>query len=388
MDIRQYVDDVYEHVVELRRKIHRHPETGMENPVTSKLIQDELDRIGIPYRVTDSYGVIAEIKGSKSESDDVVMLRADMDALPQKEETGLEFASEIDGKMHACGHDLHVSMLLGSASILNKIKDSFSGTVRLLFQPGEEIGQGAAHLIKNGAMDGVKMGFGIHSDPLSKVGTFNAKAGPDWAAVDHFYITIKGSGAHGATPHKGKDALVCACALVMNLQSLVSREVDPMHPVVVTTGKLNAGTGYNIIAQEAKLEGTCRCFDEDVYNLLPEAFKRIVENTAKTYGVIAELEFERSSKPLINSEEAYEVLKKTAYKVLESEDNFEPAIQQMIGEDFSEYCQIAPCVFGHLGCDGGYPLHSSFVNFKEEAMATGIEMEVQFVLDAFEYLKS
>lgn len=386
MNIKEYVKDVYEDIVRIRREIHRHPEIGMDCPVTSALIQSELKKENIPFTVTDSYGVIAQIKGKKSDSDSAVMLRADMDALCIQENTDLEYKSEIEGKMHACGHDLHTAMLIGSAKVLNRISDSFSGTVRLIFQPGEEIGQGARHMIENGAMENVKMGLGIHTDPLRKVGTINAKTGPDWAAVDHFYISLKGVSAHGATPHKGKDALVAASSLVMNLQSLVSRECNPMQPLVVTVGKLNAGTAYNIIAEEALLEGTCRSFDTEVYEKLPEAFERVVNSIAKAYDIKAELKFDRASKPLINSEEAYNVLKETAYKTLESKDKFELAVPEMIGEDFSEYCELAPCVFAHLGCDAGYPLHSSYINFREEAMLTGMEIEVQFALDALEYL--
>ncbi len=382
--ILQLCDAAYEKAVEYRRAIHRHPEIGMECPETTDYICSVLDTIGIAYRRTGSSGAIADIKGTGGESNAVVMLRADMDALPQQERTGLPYASETEGRMHACGHDMHTAMLLAAAGVLHACRDRFAGTVRLLFQPGEEISKGAKMMIRENAMEGVCMGLGIHMDPLSPVGVLRAKTGPDWAAVDQFTITLRGTGAHGATPQKGVDATVAAAALVMNLQTMVSRETDPMHPLVVTVGKLHSGTAYNIISSEAVLEGTCRSFDEDVYDHIPEAMERIVQSTAQAYRCTAQLDLERHCRPLVNDEDAYNMLKKTAEITLDDADSFLPAVQEMIGEDFALFAGMAPCVFAHLGCDGEYPLHSPYVNFKEEAMRYGIRTEAVFALRALE----
>ena len=375
-------DNAYQNALQYRRHIHAHPETGMECPKTSDYICSILDLLEVPYRRTGASGVIAEIKGTKGEDGHIVMLRADMDALPVLEKTGLPYASQIEGRMHACGHDLHTAMLLGTAEVLMRIRDTFAGTVRLLFQPGEEISQGAKMMIAEGAMDGVGAGLGIHMDPLSPVGVLRAKTGPDWAAVDQFKIIIKGSGAHGATPQKGVDATVAAAAVTMALQTIVSRETDPMHPLVVTVGSLHSGTGYNIISSEAVLEGTCRSFDEDVWEHIPEALERIVRSTAESFRCTAEIQLQRHCRPLVNHPYAYGILKESALEVLDQEENFMPAIQEMIGEDFALFAEMAPCVFAHLGCEGGYPLHSNYVSFKEEAMRTGIETEVRFALHA------
>lgn len=377
MSIEEKVKEIYEEIIEVRRDIHANPETGMDTIETANKVCRKLDEHGIPYRRTNSNGIIADIEGKKGNRK--IMLRADMDALNQNEETGLPFSSKIEGKMHACGHDLHTSMLLGAAIILNAIKDEFEGSVRIIFQPGEEIARGALHMIESGAMEGVDMGFGIHMDPLAPVNSIGVRRGPDWAAVDHFYVTVKGVGAHGATPQDGKDAIVCAASIVSNLQMLVSRECDPMKSLVITVGKFNAGSSFNIIANEAKLEGTCRSFDTDVYENLPIAFERVVNNICAAYGCEAEVVFDRVGKPLINDDEAYDVLMKSIDKV---GLNLFEAKQMMIGEDFSEYSEEAKCVFAHLGSDGGYPLHSPHVNFQEEAMLKGMELEVQFVLDA------
>ena len=384
--VREACHAVLDDVIVLRRKIHAHPEIGMETYDTAAFAAAELERLGIPYRITEKIGVIGEIKGTAGESDKIVALRADMDALAAAEKTGLPFASEIPGRMHACGHDIHTSTLLGSARVLNEMKDRFAGTVRLIFQPGEEIGKGAVFMVKHGVMDGVGMVLGLHVDPLSPVHTLNVRRGSDWAAVDHFWIRVKGISAHGATPQDGADAVIAAASIAMNLQTMVSRECDPMKPLVVTVGKLNAGSAFNIIAQEAVLEGTCRSFDRDVYEMIPAAMERVAVNIAKALKCTAEVEIDRPVKPLINSDEAYDVLKGAADKVLHDASDWREAKMAMIGEDFSEYGEYAPIVFGHLGCDGGYPLHSSYVNFKEEAIETGMAVEVQFALDALAYL--
>ena len=381
MDLQKEIEDIYPHVVALRRHLHQYPETGMETFQTAGYAAAELERLGIPYRMVDDVGIIAEIKG-KSEGK-TVMLRADLDALHVEEKTGLPFASRNEGKMHACGHDMHTAMLLGTAAILKKHQDTFAGTVRLLFQPGEEISRGAVALIKAGALDNVSYGFGLHMDPLAPAHRISSCIGPDWAAVDHFRIVVKGKGAHGATPQKGHDALVAACAIVNALQTMVSRESDPMQPLVVTVGKFHAGTSYNIIAEEAELEGTCRSFDEALHERIPGMLERIAKGVAEAYGCEAELFFTNHSRPLVNDARAYEILHHAALKVV-PEENWHVRQPEMIGEDFSEYASRIPCVFAHLGGDAGYALHSCHIQFREETMKTGMALEVQFALDALD----
>ncbi len=379
--IREYCEEIYPEIVEIRRDIHAHPETGMNVPRTNQKVCDELERMGVSYYRTGEVGVVAEIKGTLKDSQAIVMLRGDMDALDQMEGTDLPFKSVNEGKMHACGHDLHTAMLLGAVKVLNKIKDQFAGTVRFLFQPGEEVGLGARHMMQYNVMDGVDMGLGIHVDPLSPVGMLRAKSGPDWAAVDRFEIKVTGASAHGAMPHTGADAAVATCAIAMNLQTMVSRECDPMKPLVVTIGKVQSGSAFNIIAQDGYLEGTCRCFDDDVWAMIPEAMERVAKNTAEALKCKADVTVHRIIKPLINDESAYNMLKKSALKVLDRPEDLQPAHVETIGEDFAEFGKVAPCVFAHLGTDGGYPLHSRYVNFKEEAMLYGVATEVQFALD-------
>ena len=379
MEIKKLCDEVYEEIVQIRRKIHSYPEVGIYCPKTIDLICSYLDQLNIDYRRLEDRGVIADIKGKPA--DKIVMLRADMDALDILEETGLDFSSEIEGKMHACGHDLHIAMLLGSAKILSEHKDEFKGTVRLLFQTGEEISSGAKYLIDNGALEGVSMGLGIHMDPLSKTGKVSSRIGPDWAGVDEFTIVVNGDSGHGAMPHKTNDATVAAASIIMNLQTMVSRKCNPLLPLVVSIGEVHSGSAYNIISGKAVLRGTCRSFDKEVYDMIPEVLEQICKNIATALGCQAEIDFKRTGKPLINDEKAFNILKQSAEKVLNDPNDFFVCDMAMIGEDFSEYANRIPCVFAHLGADGGYPLHNCHINFAEEAMKTGMALEVQFALD-------
>ena len=367
----------FEQVVEIRRHLHSIPQTGMELSKTCDYVCEQLDKSGIPYQRFADSGMIAEIKGTLKESDAVVMLRADMDALPIEEKTGLPYASQ-NGNMHACGHDLHTAMLIGTACKLFDIKDTFAGTVRLLFQAGEETGQGAKFLFEKGAMQGVKMGMGIHMDPLRPVGQISAIVGPDWASCDRFRISVKGKGGHGAMPHECKDATLAAAAILMNIQSIVSRNCDPKKPLVITVGSFHSGNAYNIISGEAFLEGTCRCFDEDIYEKLPEMIETTAVNTAKAYGCTAELKYDRLISPLINDQDAWALLKKTCE---EHDIPFESRQSEMIAEDFAIYANEVPCIFAHLGAGGTLPLHNPEIIFEEESMINGMLAEIHFALN-------
>ena len=373
--------NIREEIISIRREIHQHPEIGMDTHKTALLVSTVLQKYGIEHSILEDIAVIAEIHGEKEQSDRVVMLRADMDALPIQEETGLEYSSRKEGKMHACGHDIHTSTLLASAIVLHQMKKEFSGTIRFLFQPAEETGEGAAFLISHGALDHVNMGFGIHVDPLNPVGTLSYREGASMASVGYFEIRIKGKSSHGAAPHKGKDALVAASSLVMHLQTLVSRHFDPAKPLLVTVGQFHSGTAYNIVAGEAYLEGTVRCFDEEIRLAVPAAMETIIKGVCESYECDYELNYIQSEKVTYNHKEAVKVLESAAEKVFEKE-NIRTDELRMTGEDFSEYGYIVPCVFVHVGADGGYPLHSSKVCFNEDAIAYGVQIEVQFALDA------
>lgn len=365
-----------EYMVSLRRHFHQHPEKSMEERETTAFIMARLNEIGIPHRKLSPSGVVAEIAGGRPGK--TVALRADMDALTIQEETGLPFASEAEGLMHACGHDLHMAGLLGAAKLLWQERQSLGGNVRLIFQPGEEVGKGAKAVIEQGGMEGVDMVFGMHNMPSLPAGTVAGSVGPVFSAADYFKITIQGKAGHGATPEDAVDATVAASALVMNLQPLVSREISSLESLVITVGQLHSGTRFNIISGEAVLEGTVRSFDPTIHDMVPVAMKRVVEGIARAYRVEAKLEYDKVAKACVNEEGFTDLCLKSAGKVAQ----VAPEGRQMIAEDFSEYMQLCPGAFFLYGSGCEYPLHSDHFAGDEQALITACAMYAQVAVDA------
>ena len=365
-----------EYMVSLRRHFHQHPEKSMEERETTAFIMAQLNEIGIPHRKLSPSGVVAEIAGGRPGK--TVALRADMDALTIQEETGLPFASEAEGLMHACGHDLHMTGLLGAAKLLWQERQSLGGNVRLIFQPGEEVGKGAKAVIEQGGMEGVDMVFGMHNMPSLPAGTVAGSVGPVFSAADYFKITIQGKAGHGATPEDAIDATVAASALVMNLQPLVSREISSLESLVITVGQLHSGTRFNIISGEAVLEGTVRSFDPAIHHMVPVAMERVVEGIARAYRVEAKLEYDKVAKACVNEEGFTELCLKSAGKVAQ----VAPEGRQMIAEDFSEYMQLCPGAFFLYGSGCEYPLHSDHFAGDEQALITACAMYAQVAVDA------
>ena len=365
-----------EYMVSLRRHFHQHPEKSMEERETTAFIMAQLNEIGIPHRKLSPSGVVAEIAGGRPGK--TVALRADMDALTIQEETGLPFASEAEGLMHACGHDLHMAGLLGAAKLLWQERQSLGGNVRLIFQPGEEVGKGAKAVIEQGGMEGVDMVFGMHNMPSLPAGTVAGSVGPVFSAADYFKITIQGKAGHGATPEDAIDATVAASTLVMNLQPLVSREISSLESLVITVGQLHSGTRFNIISGEAVLEGTVRSFDPTIHHMVPGAMERVVEGIARAYRVEATLEYDKVAKACVNEEGFTDLCLRSAGKVAQ----VAPEGRQMIAEDFSEYMQLCPGAFFLYGSGCEYPLHSDHFAGDEQALITACAMYAQVAADA------
>ena len=365
-----------EYMVSLRRHFHQHPEKSMEERETTAFIMAQLNEIGIPHRKLSPSGVVAEIAGGRPGK--TVALRADMDALTIQEETGLPFASETEGLMHACGHDLHMAGLLGAAKLLWQERQNLDGNVRLIFQPGEEVGKGAKAVIEQGGMEGVDMVFGMHNMPSLPAGTVAGSVGPVFSAADYFKITIQGKAGHGATPEDAVDATVAASALVMNLQPLVSREISSLESLVITVGQLHSGTRFNIISGEAVLEGTVRSFDPTIHDMVPVAMERVVEGIARAYRVETKLEYDKVAKACVNEEGFTDLCLKSAGKVAQ----VAPEGRQMIAEDFSEYMQLCPGAFFLYGSGCEYPLHSDHFAGDEQALITACAMYAQVAVDA------
>lgn len=378
--IKALAHSVYPQMVEVRRALHRHPEPSMQEFETTRRLAAEMDRLGVPYRLTEPTGLIAQIEGARPGAR--VALRADIDALSIGEKTGLPFASQEPGMMHACGHDAHAAMLVGAAEILMACRDSLAGSVRLLFQPAEETGQGARLLIEQRALEGVSMTFGLHLLAGFKPGWLSASTGASAPAASRFTIKIRGKTTHGARPEAGVDATLAASALVMNLQSIVSREMSPKQQVVVTVGQLHSGTRFNIVSGEAYLDGTVRCYDRDIHHDMPGIFARIVQNTAATYRCEAELSYEKMVEVLVNDEQGSRFVYEAAKKVVDDPSFATMGDTHMSGsDDFSEYTMAGRGAFATLGAGKSHPHHSEFFDIEEPVMTVGAAYFAQVAMD-------
>jgi len=309
-----------------------------------------------------------------------------MDALPVAEETGLPFASENPGKMHACGHDLHTAMLLGAAKLLAERKDEISGTVRLLFQPAEEDPalDGAVGMIRAGALDGVSALFGMHIWPELPAGTFGIRPGEMMAASDHFAVAITGKSAHGAQPHLGNDALLAGCQFVQAVQSVVSRNVDPFDAAVVTIGEIASGQKYNVLAEECRLEGTVRSYSPEVRELVNARIREVLAGICLAAGCTGEMINISSHPAVINDKALAERCLAVAPRIFGSENVVVPERPTSISEDFSWYGRKVPAAFGFLGAakagQEAWPLHSCRLSPDEDVMVRGAAMYAAFAL--------
>lgn len=379
MDFRAMSKEVAPEVIELRHDFHQHPEASMAEFRTTDRIAEELDKMGIPYRRFDPTGLIATIQGGQPGK--TVALRADIDALSITETADVPFKSQNEGFMHACGHDTHAAMLLGAAMILNKIKDQLKGTVKLLFQPAEEVASGAKLAIAQGALEGVDMIFGIHIAGQVPAGVVAICPGSSCSAADIFKIKIIGSAGHGAQPEATRDATVAAAALVMNLQTIVSRELPPTQPVVVTVGKLVSGSRFNIVSGEAYMEGTCRSFDPELHHKLPGIMERIAKETAATFRCEAEVEYHMMTEPLVNDPEALELVKQATAKIVDKPEMLVISKPQMGAEDFAEYSVHTQAAFAMVGGGSKEPNHSDHIVFDEDSFRTGVALHCQVAYD-------
>ena len=389
MTIAKKVEAVTGVVTELRRRIHQNPELGMQEQATTKLIMEVLAKIlNIEARDLNP-GVVATLKGKKPGK--TLALRADMDALPIGEESGLPFASQNPGVCHACGHDMHTAILLGCAMVLGPMADELGGTIKFFFQPAEELLQGALHLIKNGAMDSPKVDaiLGVHCSSLYPVGTALVKSGPFMAAADALDITVNGRPGHAAYPHRSIDAIVIAAQVISSLQTVVSRETDPLEAAVVTLSTINGGTARNIIAPQVTMSGTVRTLTANVRDQMPERIKRIVTHTAEALGGTAQVEYVRGTPPLVNDKDMVDLIARSAGEII-GQENLRYIEKPVMGaEDFAFYQKEIPGALFHVGTASAdeqtrLALHNSKVRFDEGALPIGIQVMCQ---SAVNYLK-
>lgn len=363
--------ELFTKIVEMRRDLHQHPELSWHEERTATRIEEFLDRLGIEYRRLGKTGIVAELPGEKSLP--LVAVRADTDALPILEETGLEFASQNPGVMHACGHDGHTSIALGAAALLKH--DPSRGPVRLIFQPAEETGGGAQAMIEAGALEGVKFIFGGHIDRHYLAGQIVVTEGAVNASSDRFTIKISGQGGHAARPHESIDAVVVGSLLVMSLQTIVSREVNPAHPSVVTVGRFDAGTAANVIAGQATLQGSIRAQDSEVRAHLHRSLRRIAASVGQLHGAVVEVEIDEGTPPLINTPALVDLAREAAEATVGADQVCKLLTANMGGEDFSYYLDHVPGCYvrfgGQVAGRESFPAHSSRFDFDEQALAVG-----------------
>jgi amidohydrolase len=372
--------ETVERAVAIRREIHRHPELGFEEHNTQSIVERELDALGIEHRRSAGTGVVGVIRGALPGR--VAGLRADMDALPITEDSGEECASQIKGKMHACGHDSHTAMLLGAARELQQSRATLHGSVVLLFQPAEEGPGGAQPMIDDGALDDPRVDAVtmLHVDPRLPTGTIGVTPGPVNAAADEFHLTIRGKGGHGAYPHKAVDVIPCAAATILALQNVVARETDPLASMVVTVGTIEGGYRNNVIADRAFMTGTVRTHDPAIRETAEGKLRRIVDGVADAYGARAHLDMIYGYPPVVNDAELAE-----SFAAYAREQGFavERPAPTMGGEDFAYFAQRVPGVMVRLGIyneDVGsvHSGHSPQFRLDEGAIPTGIRTLVAF----------
>lgn len=382
MNISQETQQQFEYIKRVRRHLHAHPEASLKEFETSAFIQGELKDMGIPYEVVGKTGVFGVIHGKQPGK--TILLRADMDALEVEDKKTVEYASTSVGMHHACGHDGHTAALLAAAHLLKEKEQEISGTVKLCFQHAEEIGAGAREFVQGGHLKDVDFCYAFHVTPLEDVGTVCAIPGPNCASSDIFKIHVQGEGAHCARPHHGKDAALATAAILVELQSLVARRVDPHSPAVISVGKISAGTRYNIMASEGVLEGALRTLDESLRQELLARIEHIAKHVAAVHDCIATFENYDAGGVLINNDAVTEYTQRIAAEIVGEEHVVKESVPSMGAEDFADFTQVVPGTYVHIGTranpDTAYPLHHEKFDITEEALLIATQMYVDMVM--------
>lgn len=367
-ELKKRVASLTDELISWRRDFHLHPEIAFEEKRTQEVIYRSLQELGLPVRRTAQTGLVATIQG-KSEGR-TVALRADMDALPLQEEGDKPYKSLHPGAAHACGHDGHMAILMATAKILAEMKDHFPGRIVLIFQPAEERPPGGAvRMIEEGALEGVDAIFGLHLWQPLPTGTVGLVKGAMMASSDEFRLIVRGKGGHGSMPHQTADPILAAAQIVVNVQSIVSRNIDPLKPCVVSFGTIDGGTAFNIIPDEVCLKGTVRTFEAEVQDLAQRRLREIAEQTAMALGATATLEYKKGFPALVNHPGAVDFVAEVARNVLGG-DCLKSINPVMGGEDFAYYLQKIPGAFFFFGAGDGcpYPHHHPAFDLDERAL--------------------
>lgn len=378
--------DIFNYVKSIRENLHRFPETEFNEFKTCEIIRNELDKLNIEYEECTQTGTVAIIRGKQEGK--TVLLRADIDALPIKEETDLEFKSQNDGFMHACGHDIHTACLLGAAKILNEMKNNLCGNIKFIFQPAEEGSGGAKPMIDEGVLDNPKVdaAFALHVEPLEKVGNIQIRNGAIMASPDEFYIHVKGKGGHGSAPHQCVDPIAISAAIISDFQAIVRESVNPMIPCVVSVCSIHSGNCPNVIPSEAFMEGTVRTLDNDTRFKIAKILEKRACNIAEKMGGKCFFTYKALYPPVINDENMNKIVIQAANKLGVGIVNLPFAA--MAGDDFSYFAEAVPSAYFKLGVGNdiiNYPIHSPHFDADEKSYEIGSKIMAQI---AVEYLNS
>lgn len=372
-----------QYMIDLRRHFHAHPEPSFEEFETSKRVQEELEAMGISFEIMAGTGVVGTIEGTRPGK--TVALRADMDALMVTQENDVPYKSTREGVMHACGHDGHTAMLLGAARVLKSLENTFEGTVKLIFQPAEELVAGARKMIEAGALEDVDGLLGIHLWMGLPTGQISAEAGPRMASGDYVECHIEGRGGHGSMPNQGVDAALIAAAFIMNINALMSREISPLEPTVLTFGEVDSGTRFNVLAARAKISGTARTFSPAIRAELPEIINRYGTFIAESYRGNFSLNFNHGTPPTINDSHISSLARQSVEEFLGPEGNV--LFEKTTGsEDLAYYLERLPGAIAFVGCQNSakgilHPHHHPRFDIDEEALAHGAELYARFALN-------
>lgn len=382
--LKEKIDEMKEWLIGIRREIHMYPELGFEEVKTSRLISEWLERFGLEVQKgVAGTGVIGLLRG-KSQGK-TVAIRADMDALPIEELNEVPYASKIKGKMHACGHDAHVTILLGVARIFSSLRDQIKGNIKWIFQPAEEGGGGGKRMVEEGVLENPRVDaiFGAHVFPQIEIGKVGICKGKALASADRFIIKLIGQSGHAASPHLAKDPILAAGHLITQIHSIVSREVDPLESAVITIGKVSGGTAFNIIPDEVELLGTVRALSPEIQEKMKKRIEEAVRGVTQAFGMRYDFEYEYGYPVLINEPEMIQLVASACAKGI-GEENIVEVPPSMGAEDFAFYLEKVPGAFFRLGIRNEskgvvHPYHNSRFDIDEDVLPFGVEMFIRIV---------
>ena len=385
------VAEIENRVIEIRHQIHQNPELSFAEKETAKLAAAEMKKLG--FEVEENIfgtGVCATFINSNKEDAKTLLIRADMDALPVEEKNDLEFKSKSKGVMHACGHDGHTAILIGTAMVLKELAADFDGNLKFLFQPGEETSGGAEGMIKAGVLENpqVDAAMGLHLWGSTEEGIVEYKSGALMASPDRFNLKIIGKGGHAARPHNTIDPIPIAAQIISSLQNIVSRRIDPLESAVISVGMIEAGKTHNVIPDQVELKATVRSLKKEIREKLPQYIESVIKNTCQIYGAEYELDYIFGYPAVINDPQMTNIIKTAAQKILGPEKLREKKKAEMGGEDFSYFGREVPAVFYYLGIAPQGEIvnhHQSDFKFNDSVLKTGVAVMAQAALDYFKF---